>query len=55
MVHNCTRDAIRNIDKMRKDGYTWREIGEEVGAGQGAVNRWHRLYIRYGEEAFVNA
>lgn len=54
MVYNCTKSMILMIQDMRDKGLTYQVIAEKMGYAWNTVNRYHRLYEKFGIEVFAD-
>lgn len=54
IIQACTRDTMMEIVKMRNPGgYTLAQIAEASGFALSTVQRYLRVYDKYGIEAFA--
>ena len=54
MVYNCTKSMILMIQDMRDQGLPYRAIAEKMGYASHTVNRYDRLYEKFGIEVFAD-
>lgn len=55
MVTGCSVSMIRKIVDMRRCGLPYKTIAHKIGVHKQTVNRWHRVYEKFGEEAFAGS
>lgn len=53
MVSTCNRSEVERMCKLRARGHTFQQIGESMGRCASSVNRYVRLYEKYGRQAFA--
>ena len=54
MVYNCTKSMAMMIQDMRDAGKPYRVIADKMGFSMHTVNRYHRLYEKFGIEVFAD-
>ena len=53
-IKNCRRSVIRKIDNWHRQGFSYSEIAKKLGYWHyQTINRYHRVFERYGEEVFT--
>lgn len=52
-VTTCSQKDVSDICLMKDQGMTYAQIAKKYGSCKSAVNRYHRLYERYGIEIFA--
>jgi len=52
-IPQCTRKQVLKIRELRRQGYTYEQIGYTVHRGTTTVNRYDRLLTRYGIGVFA--
>lgn len=55
LILSCTDKMIKQIHKMRLMGLPYKTIAHKMGVHQQTVNRWYRVYEKYGIKAFARS
>lgn len=53
LVPNCSKSKILEIAQMRRQGYQYKAIARKVHRSVTTVNRYHRVYEKFGIDVFA--
>jgi len=54
LVPTCSKSRVLLIAEMRKQGYQYKAIARKVHRSVTAVNRYHRVYEKFGIDVFAD-
>ena len=53
LVPNCSKSTVELIAQMRRQGLGYKAIARKVHRSVTTVNRYHRVYEKFGIDAFA--